>query len=182
MLRKDLAEALGLSAASITKQAKRGMPTHDVEAARRWRERHLEIARRKSPPPAAQTQAPSDTPRPQPAAAHDAGQALEHARQIIDLAAELLAAGRLQPMLGAVRAALRAVPAHARHELLLPMPLWDSLVNDVTDAIEAATDEDETCPEMTDDEAAVMGDFWMAVACGEVEASALASLGLTDGP
>ncbi len=180
MLRKDLAEALGLCAASITKQAKRGMPTHDVEAARRWRERHLEIARRKRSPPAARHQAASDPPHPQPAAP-DAGQALEHARQVIDMAAELLAAGRLQPMLGAVRAALRAVPEHARPALHLPLPLWHALLKDVIDAIEAATDEGETCPEMTDDEAAVMGEFWMAVACGGVSVEALACLGLADG-
>ncbi len=40
-LRKDLAAALGLSPASITALAARGMPTTSVAAARAWRRRNL---------------------------------------------------------------------------------------------------------------------------------------------
>jgi hypothetical protein len=45
MLKKDLATALGISAAMISKLAKRGMPTDTLERAERWRRRHLEPGR-----------------------------------------------------------------------------------------------------------------------------------------
>lgn len=45
MLKKDLATALGISAAMVSKLAKRGMPTDTLERAERWRRRHLEPGR-----------------------------------------------------------------------------------------------------------------------------------------
>ena len=51
MTRKALATALGLSGPMVSKLAARGMPCHDVDAARRWRDRHLEPARRKEARP-----------------------------------------------------------------------------------------------------------------------------------
>lgn len=45
MLKKELAEALGISPAAVTKLSKRGMPTDTLERAQRWRRRHLEPSR-----------------------------------------------------------------------------------------------------------------------------------------
>lgn len=45
MLKKDLAQALGISGAMVSKLAKRGMPTDSLERAQRWRKRHLEPGR-----------------------------------------------------------------------------------------------------------------------------------------
>ena len=45
--RKELAAALGISGAMVTKLAKRGMPVDDLDQAVRWRLRHLEPARTK---------------------------------------------------------------------------------------------------------------------------------------
>ena len=60
MTRKALATALGLSGPMVSKLAARGMPCHDVDAARRWRDRHLEPARRKeSRPDTAASMAPA---------------------------------------------------------------------------------------------------------------------------
>ncbi len=42
MLKKDIAAALGISGAMVSKLVKRGMPTDSVERARRWRKRHLD--------------------------------------------------------------------------------------------------------------------------------------------
>ncbi len=39
-LRKDLAKALGVSAATVTRDATAGMPTDSLETARDWREQH----------------------------------------------------------------------------------------------------------------------------------------------
>lgn len=47
MRMKDLTEALGISLAMGYKLKDRGMPTHSVEAARRWRDKNLDSARRK---------------------------------------------------------------------------------------------------------------------------------------
>ena len=48
MLKKELADALGISGPMVSKLAKRGMPTDSVERAQRWRKRHLEPGRIKS--------------------------------------------------------------------------------------------------------------------------------------
>ena len=45
MLMKELAAALGISAAMVSKLAKRGMPTDSFERALRWRRRNLEPGR-----------------------------------------------------------------------------------------------------------------------------------------
>lgn len=45
MLKKELAKALGISPAMVTKLARRGMPVDDVDRAKKWRKRHLEPGR-----------------------------------------------------------------------------------------------------------------------------------------
>jgi len=45
--REELAKALGVSRATISKDEKRGMPIDDVTRARRWRKKHLQPGRMK---------------------------------------------------------------------------------------------------------------------------------------
>lgn len=45
--RAELAEALGVSRATVSKDEKRGMPVDDVTRARRWRKKHLQTGRMK---------------------------------------------------------------------------------------------------------------------------------------
>ena len=47
MKKQDLATALGVSPSMVSRLARRGMPTDDVERAKRWRKRHLETGRTK---------------------------------------------------------------------------------------------------------------------------------------
>lgn len=47
MTKKELAALLGISGAMVSRLAKRGMPTDDVDRAKRWRRRHLEPGRTK---------------------------------------------------------------------------------------------------------------------------------------
>lgn len=47
MNQKELAAALGISGAMVSKLAKRGMPVDDVDRAVKWRRRHLEPTRTK---------------------------------------------------------------------------------------------------------------------------------------
>ena len=58
MLKKELADALGISAPMVSKLAKRGMPTDTVERAQRWRKRHLEPGRLKTNRASGPTPAP----------------------------------------------------------------------------------------------------------------------------
>jgi transcriptional regulator with XRE-family HTH domain len=60
MKQKDLASALGISEAMVSKLKRRGMPVDSIERAARWRRRHLEITRTKG------VRMPSvdDAPRP----------------------------------------------------------------------------------------------------------------------
>jgi len=50
-MRKDLAKLLGVSAATVTRDAAAGMPTHSTEAAQQWRAQHRRP--RAAPPPRA---------------------------------------------------------------------------------------------------------------------------------
>jgi hypothetical protein len=45
MLKKELAQLLGVSESMVSRHAKKGMPTDTVERAQRWRKRHLEPGR-----------------------------------------------------------------------------------------------------------------------------------------
>ena len=72
MLKKELADALGISGPMVSKLAKRGMPTDSVERAQRWRKRHLEPGRIKS------NRAKGDTQKtPTPAQPNRAGGPVE---------------------------------------------------------------------------------------------------------
>ena len=76
LMRKKLAKELGVTPATVTRDAQKGMPTHDVDAARRWR---LENRRaRVAPPPrhpeGAAAAGPAQLPRREPAAENDPGE------------------------------------------------------------------------------------------------------------
>lgn len=47
MTQSELAQALGITQAAVSKLARRGMPTDSVERATRWRRRHLQTGRMK---------------------------------------------------------------------------------------------------------------------------------------
>lgn len=157
MKRKDLAVALGISPSLVSRFAGRGMPTHDIELARRWRDRHLDPARRK-----------------------------EHRAQLppsfdaLVARAERAGARALAALGGPTwpnasddcRAALRAVPTIARPAVRLPVPVFDALCAEVIAAVEAdRTDADRQrdAEVFADDaEADEMGAFWYSVAAGEL--------------
>lgn len=186
MLRKDLAEALNISGAMVSKLAKRGMPTHDIEAARRWRDRHLEPGRRKGMRIDTVTRSPADAAA-QPAARSGA---FEAALRVCELGARMLHAGQFDHVRDGVRAALRAVPVAERQHLRMDRALWDALIEDVHAVCNSAApasqgaaggegptagtpavDEESHMEPMSDDDAEWMGHFWMAVAAGEIVAS-----------
>ncbi len=184
MLKKDLATLLGISGAMVTRLAKRGMPTDSLERAQRWRKRHLEPGRVKGVrfDGNYKSSEQAQPTRPGPAIDH-----LAAATGLLNVAAAALSAGAcIDALIGALRAALAAVPEHERERLLLPVNVMDLLVADVAALLPASSnaplaDSEDTLPQssnsaqldegngdMTDQEADEMGRFWYRVAAGEI--------------
>jgi hypothetical protein len=178
-----LAELLGIAPSTCCLQVKRGMPTHSVAAAQAWRESHLDPSRRKGlkydknyvPPHLRQ-------PRPGAAARQEAtpDASAAEASALMDAAAALLhQRGDLDGLAPTLRAALRAVPAAARAEVGLNLPVMQMLAGHVLQQLPERSAnplcsdgspiwQPENLP-LSDDEAAEVGRFWYAVAAGEIQ-------------
>ena len=170
--RTHLAEMLGVAKSAVTAQAKRGMPTDSLEAARAWREANLNIARRKGirfdqhyQPPGQQGKPP-----PPPVASLAA-----QASALMDAASALLAAHQsITAMVPYLRTALHAVPKTERDSVGLNLDVMRLLLADVMALLPADRNAkwDDGSPvyldrDMTDSEAQVAGEFWYQVAAGE---------------
>jgi hypothetical protein len=169
MLKKDLAQLLGISPAMVTRLSQRGMPTDTLERAQRWRKRHLEPSRVKGN--RFDDNFRESRPIPVAVPVHPAR---AHAEMMLNAAAELLGSGAtIDPLIPALRAALAGVPPSQRWLVALPAPVMDVLVHDVAAVLMATgsapgADEPADAPEcMGDKEAEEMGRFWFAVAAGE---------------
>lgn len=193
MLKKDLAAALDISVTMVRKLEQRGMPTSSVEAAKIWRNKHLQPGYRKEyrlggyRKPQRQVQQPHDV---------DPDRALDAVELLGIAAALLLRAGQpLTPMEPLLRDALRQVPVEHRDRLVLsatddeamklygrtaerdvmaddvrPFPLivWHALVEPVFRAVKAEQDKLGGPVELSDDEVDEMAAFWYQAAAGEV--------------
>ena len=156
-----LAQLLGISGAMASKCAKRGMPVHSVEAARAWRESHLDPARRKGqrfdgayqPPPSRSAALATDL--------------LEAAQLALDAGLTITA------LVPGIRAAMHHVPPPERHQVGLQLDVMRVLVGHVLElfrSFEADAqpgDEPIFSPLKNDNEAQEMGRFWYEVAAGE---------------
>lgn len=149
----ELARALGVDAAVISRDRRRGMPVDSVEAARAWRAQHIRPRMPRMP-----------LARGESAASAACAAALALAEH----AGELLARGEsVTGLVPALRAALHAVPDAERAGLALPLPVFRLLTCDVLALVptESASD---AAGELDSDEAEWMGAFWYSVAAGEV--------------
>lgn len=158
-----LAEMLGISKATVSEHAKRGMPTDTLEAAQAWRRKHLNIARRKDMRPAV---APAG-----------AGLA-ERASTLQSVAQNDLDGGRdIADMIPALRSSLAAVPFADRNRVELQEPVMRVLLAHLLVQL-PPRHENPTTPcgapvytdgaAMTSDEAQKAGEFWYQVAAGEI--------------
>lgn len=174
MLKKDLADALGISAAMVSKLSKRGMPTDSVERARRWRKRHLEQGRVKGMRAGTQALPP---PPPGPCPEKDV------VEQLMQAAGEVLdSGGDIAHLVPGLRLAMAAVPENRRAEVRFSGPVMDVLTAEVSavlaqyqDADSPASDRPQishtsghVCDESEWDE----GRFWYQVAAGEIRTAA----------
>lgn len=142
-----LARALGLSAASVTKHKKMGMPVDSVEAATQWRNQNLRHDLRKRPAP----NLPATSTR-------------QEVEALALLALNALQLGEFALIAPRMRAAMRALPAHDREQVGLPVEVWDALTNHVGTAITSGGDLQSVA--LDDAQAARMGAFWFDVASG----------------
>jgi len=174
--RTHLAEMLGVAKSAVTAQAKRGMPTDSLEAARAWREANLNIARRKGIRFDRHYQPPGQQGKPTPPPGHTPA---AQASALMAAASALLETGQsIDALVLALRAALRAVPPPERDRVELYFDVMLVLLADVL-ALRPA-DKMALCEDgspvyldrpYTDSEAQEIGEIWYQLAAGELLAT-----------
>ena len=157
-----LAEMLGISKATVSQHAKRGMPTDTLEAAQAWRRKHLDIARRKDV---------------RPAVASTGARLVAHASNLQNAAQTILdSEGDISDLIPALRCSLAAVPFADRDRVGLLKPVMRVLLAELLDRLPPRDESPTTSfgdpvyvdgAAMTDDEAQQAGEFLYQVAAGE---------------
>lgn len=112
--KSDIAKALGVSPATITKCIGMGMPTSSIEAARAWRTAHIDPARSLGQMLGRDPRAAARLAQAAVAAANQLGALAEHEFD------------NHEPLL---RVALRRVPINCRDDVLLPELVWARLID-----------------------------------------------------
>ena len=171
---KDLAEALGISPAMVTKLKQAGMPINSIAAAKRWRDANLRHSLRK------ESRGWANDHDQLPAADDDENFAEIPAADTtsIDLVTRLASEAEKDfPRWEAdLRKALRLVPVSQRDLINLPVTLWHALTAEFMRGIEAheaadpklaALRESETGA-MTPEDVEYMSRFWYGVAIGAI--------------
>ena len=159
LARKDLARGLDISEVMVSRLVARGMPEGSVADAERWRRQHLNIAR---------------TKRGRRVQMRPDGELVAAAMQMLELAGQALDDGNgaaFDALVPACRAALSAVPEHARAAVRLRFDVLDRLCAPLPEMLREALAEDaaagEPEPPMSEAAAVTMGRFWYAIAAGE---------------
>lgn len=135
MLKKELAQLLGVSESMVSRHAKKGMPTDSVERAQRWRRRHLEPGRIKGQryDPKAKNAAITKA-----AEVPDIGVCIGLLNQALQTGPVLHDA----PVISNTRTALRNMPnwRGAADSLAMPVRVWVRLIAAVcsADAVDSA--------------------------------------------
>lgn len=154
-----IGRALGLSSANMTKLRKQGCPMDSVESVRAWRMERQDVARSKPEP--------SRTPSPR--------RSLAHVEACMQTAAAILDGGAsLGPFTPTLRAALAAVPSHARDRVELHLGVMKALLAPVLALIPPRDSDplnDDGTPvyvdELSDGDAQEVGEFFYSIAAGE---------------
>lgn len=168
---RQMAAALGISDAAVSKAKRKGMPMDSVEAALQWRSANLVYAMRKDiNATRTGTSYTGQTVR--------AEQLLERLRVLMELGEGAISTGTFETLRGPIRDAMRAVPAKHRDAAHVSIAVMDALLEPVLgprcQAInEGAADSmsGSAVDEPPSDEAAGAyawsGRFLYAMACGE---------------
>lgn len=156
----ELARLLGVDRALVSRDKRRGMPTHTLEAAVAWRQRNLR-SRIRGPT--------RNELQQQKRQAEDA--AIHQVAQLMQLGQSALEAGHFHLVEDEVRAVMRAVPPSARHRVGVARDVMDRLCEQVIGEMgasgPAAPAASGGTVETPDPDSPFMADFWYAVAAGE---------------
>jgi hypothetical protein len=176
MNQRQLAIALGIDEAAVSRDIRRGMPSTSVEAAARWRDIHVRPYSRSvntRVPRVAFEGADEELAR---LGVVDGRTALRAANELAAAAARLLGEGRFGDLAAPLRCALQAVPAPLRAQVAMRGPVWLELTKDVRALFEPGTIADGAAAQAAAPMEAAqrppadhqsIGDFWYSVAAGE---------------
>lgn len=163
----ELAHLLGLSRAAVSRAKKRGMPTRDLQAAQQWRDQHLNPLMRKD----------RNALKVASGYRHDAtdpGATLHRVHALMDLAGAAIGTATFEALREPLRQAMRDVPDALRPQVLLAREVMDVLLGNLPcllatdpEPVAAGAEPAASPLEMSEEEAATMGAFWYAMACGE---------------
>lgn len=158
----DLAAALGIDPAMVTRYKGRGMPLHSIEAAQAWRDANVRVRLTREADA-------STTGR-----ALEGEQAAARAGALLQAAGELLEqGGNVAPMAATIRQAMAAVPVEQRGRVLFPANIMDWLTEDVARVVKKGDLAGLLYGHLAQGrrprgDAVDMGAFWYAVAAGEI--------------
>lgn len=175
MNQKQLAAALGLDEAAVSRDIRRGMPSDSVAAAARWRDLNVRPYARSTHGGTGRTGFAGADEQLARLGVVDGAVALRAANDLAALAAPLIVEGRFGEVLRPLRSALQAVPEKLRPQVRMPTPVWLELTREVRallvpeEAAAAVTAPAAAAPSVSDmgDQVAV-GAFWFQVAAGEL--------------
>lgn len=143
-----LADALGMTGAAVSKFKGRGMPVDSVAAAQAWRATHVRLRISANP-----MRLYADE--------------IAEVHALWSVARSALHVGRLEAALPALRAAMRAVPAEARHMVELDTEVMDALCVPFAELLRSHMTPEERAAPMPDADIAPMARVWYCVAAGE---------------
>ena len=159
---KALAAALGIDPAMVSRDKRKGMPIHSIEAAQRWRDENLRVRYTPEKDYGAVTRA------------IDGESAAKQASSLLHAAGELWeAGGDVFPMLYTIKQAMASVPPSQRNRVLVSFEVMDLLTAEVRlfkdrdDFFDLIEGKCYPCDKEAGDDG-FMGAFWYSVAAGEV--------------
>lgn len=172
---KDLAAALDISPAMVSKLRRRGMPVDSVAAAERWRRRHLDFVRTKGVRAGTERarhaqESGGDVSKPDSGLRRpvtvDAATArlLRIVEEIGRAAFNSIERGAFANLAPVLRQAMSQVPIELRERIRLPLAAWDALTAAIP--LDMQPNTEQAVAGDLDDE--FMGTFWYQIALGEL--------------
>lgn len=162
LLQQDLAHALGISPAMVSRLKRQGMPTHSVAAAAEWRRRNLDPAQLLEQATRRGRASPTGRAVPHVAPVDDGRRALEQVALLAEAAAADFDRWGEQ-----LRAAMAVLPRARWDEVALPATLWERLLGPYhLNELRAGCPEADEGATPTDEDAAVVGDLIYQLAAG----------------
>lgn len=169
---KDLAAGLGISPAMVSKLKRRGMPVDSVEAAEKWRKRHLLSTRTKGvragsermPISHGHVSTPGDGSRRPTAVDGRTARLLRIVEELGVAALDSIQRDAFSDFAPVLRQAMAQVPPGAHDLYRLPIEVWDALTEAVPDVSDPSGSSAHAAAGELDD--AFMGEFFRQIALG----------------